>query len=231
MKTIGLLGGMTYHSTLLYYAKINARVQERLGGNHAASMILHSFDFAEMATLFGAKRWADAAMKFTDAGKHMKDAGAEGIAIGCNIGHRVAPDIETSIGLPVLHIATFTARAVREQKLGTIALLATRSAMEEDFFSRPLREQAGVKVLVPETADREAIDRAIFTELGTGSVTQETKEMMTRVVNDLVRKGAEGVVLACTDLQMVLKPEDVSVPLLDTLEMHAAGLADWALET
>jgi aspartate racemase len=220
---------MTYHSTLLYYSQINAHIQQRAGGVTAASLILHSFNFADIAALFGSGKWDAAADKFISAAKHMKAAGATGLAIGCNIGHKVAAQVSAGAGLPVLHIASFTAKAVKERSLSKVALLATKAAMEGDFISGPLRD-AGIEVLIPSRQDHDAIDAAIFDELAVGKVTDDTKAMMYRVVDELVEQGAQGVVLACTDLQFVLKPEHVKVPLLDTLEIHTQGLADWALQ-
>lgn len=229
MKTIGFLGGMTYHSTTLYYSLINGHIQRTLGGSASASLIMHSFNHAETAALFSVNNWGAVADKFIDATKHLKAAGAQGVAIGCNIGHKVAEQVEAGAGLPVLHIADFAAKAVKERGLKKVALLATRTAMEDDFIKGRLSEKAGVEVLIPGQEERIAINKAVFDELGAGIVTQETKTLMAGVVERLVQQGAEGVVLACTDLQFVLKQEDVAVPVLDTMEIHAKGLADWSL--
>lgn len=220
---------MTYHSTILYYSQINAHIQRVRGGTQAASLVLHSFNFADISALFAAGRWDTVAHRFIDAARHMKAAGVTGIAIGCNIGHKVAKEVEDGVGLPVLHIASFTAQALKEQRLQKVALLATRTAMEAGFIKDPLANAAGVEVLVPEKSDRDAMDEAIFKELGAGIVTENTKALMFRVLDELIQKGAEAVVLACTDLQFVLKPEDISVPVFDTLELHTKGLAEWAM--
>ncbi|CAN8101676.1 unnamed protein product [Discula destructiva] len=230
MKTIGFLGGMTYHSTALYYTLINKHISHALGGLASASMIMHSVNHAEMAALFTAGKWDPVASKFVTAAGQMKAGGAQGVAIGCNIGHKVAEEVEARAGLPVLHIADFTATAVKKMALSKVALLATRTAMEDDFIKGRLSEKAGVEVLIPDEADRIAINTAVFEELGLGIVSEKTKLFMAEVVNKLVKRGAQGVVLACTDLQFVLKPKDVSIPVLDTMEYHAKGLADWALE-
>lgn len=230
MKTIGLLGGMTYHSTALYYTLINGHVQRTLGGSASASLIMHSFNHAETAALFSAGNWDAVAQKFIAATKGLKAAGAQGIAIGCNIGHKVAEQVEAGAALPVLHIADFTAAAIKKQGLSKVALLATRAAMEDDFIKGRLSDKAGVQVLIPKEDDRIAINDAVFEELGAGIVTEKTKRLMSEVVDKLVQQGAQGVVLACTDLQFVLKQEDVSVPVLDTMELHAEGLAKWAME-
>lgn len=229
MKTIGFLGGMTYHSTTLYYTLINGHVQRALGGSASASIIMHSFNHAETSALFAAGRWDAVADKFSTAASHLKAAGAEGIAIGCNIGHKVAEQVEERAGLPVLHIADFAAKEIQQRGMGEIALLATRTAMEDGFIKERLRKEAGVEVLIPSEEERIAIDKAIFDELGAGLVTDKTKILMAGVVKRLVEQGAQGAVLACTDLQFVLKQEDMTVPLLDTMELHAKGLAEWSM--
>lgn len=231
MKTIGFLGGMTYHSTAIYYTLINGHIQRKLGGSASASLVMHSFNHAETAALFASGRWDAVANKFVAAAEHIKAAGAHGLAIGCNAGHKVAEEVERRSGLPVLHIADFAAADIRARGgLSRVALLGTRTAMEDDFIRARLSAGAGVEVLIPEEEDRAAIDRAVFEELGAGIVSEGTRSMMSAVVGKLVQQGAQAVVLACTDLQFVLKQEDVSVPLLDTMEVHAKGLADWSLE-
>lgn len=230
MKTIGFLGGMTYHSTALYYSLINGHIQRTLGGSASASLIMHSFNHAETAALFSAGQWDAVAQKFIQATKNLKAAGAQGIAIGCNLGHKVAGQVEAGAGLPLLHIADFTATAIKERGLSKVALLATRTAMEDEFIKGRLKEMADVEVMIPEEDERIAINNAVFEELGAGLVTEKTKRLMSEVVAKLVKQGAQGVVLACTDLQFVLRPEDVSVPVLDTMELHAKGLANWSLE-
>lgn len=229
MKTIGFLGGMTYHSTALYYTLINKHISTALGGPASASIIMHSVNHAETSALFTAGKWDAVAHKFITAAKHMKASGAQGVAIGCNIGHKVADEVEAAAGLPVLHIADFTAAAITEMGLSRVALLATRTVMEEGFVRVRLSAKAGVEVLVPGEAERVAIDAAVFGELGAGVVTEKTKVLVAGIAARLVRQGAQAVVLACTDLQFVLKPEDLSVPVLDTMEYHAKGLADWSL--
>lgn len=229
MKTIGFLGGMTYHSTALYYTLINGHIQRTLGGSASASLIMHSFNHAETAALFTSGQWDAVSQKFIQATKNLKAAGAQGIAIGCNIGHKVAGQVEAGAGLPVLHIADFTATEIKARKLSKVALLATRAAMEDDFIKGRLQEKAGVEVLIPEEKERVAINTAVFEELGAGIASEQIKKLMRDVVADLIKQGAQGVVLACTDLQFVLKPEDVSVPVLDTMELHAKGLAEWSL--
>ncbi|CAM1504865.1 Fc.00g024560.m01.CDS01 [Cosmosporella sp. VM-42] len=230
MKTIGFLGGMSYHSTILYYRHINAHVQRKLGSPHAASLILRSFNFADIAPLFTANKWPAIASRFIEAGNDMKASGAQALAIGCNIGHRVAAEVSDGTGLPVLHIADAVASLLGAHKMKKVGLLATRAVMEDEFIKTPLREDAGVEeVLVPGIKDRERLDRAIFTELASGEATDATKTWMNGLVKELVDRGAEGIVLACTDLQFVIEPQQAGVPVFDTLELHAKYVVEWSM--
>lgn len=229
MKTLGMFGGMTYHSTALYYTQINGHVNRALGGSASAQLILHSLNHAEMGALFGSGQWGAVADKLVAAAHNMKDGGAQALAIGCNIAHKVADEVGARAGLPLLHIADFAATAVKEKGLARVALLATRTAMEDDFIKGRLVEKAGVEVLIPEEEDRIAINNVVFTELSAGIFSTETRAMMAGIVGKLVEKGAQGVVLACTELLFVVKAEDLSVPVFETMELHSKGLADWML--
>lgn len=227
MKTLGFLGGMTYHSSTLYYSQINKHVNQRLGGSSSAPLIMHSLDHGEVSVLFNSGQWAAVADKFAAAASHMRDGGAQALAIGCNIGHKVAEEVQARSGLELLHIADFAAAAVREGGLAKVALLATRAAMEDDFIKGRLGVAA--EVMIPDEEDRVAINNAIFTELGRGIFTEDTRALMAGIVRKLADKGAQGVVLACTELLFVVKQEDVSVPIFETMELHSKGLADWIL--
>ena len=229
MKTLGFLGGMSYHSTALYYTSINGHVKRALGGAASAPMIMHSFNHAETSALFTAGRWDAAADKFIAASKHLKAGGAQGLAIGCNIGHKVAARVEAEGGLPLLHIADAAAVEIKQRGLSKIGLLATQTVMEDDFIKGRLSEKAGVEVLIPEQEERLAMDKAVFEELGAGIFRDETKVKTAGVVEGLIKNGAQVIVLACTELQFIVKAEDVAVPLLDTMELHAKGIADWVL--
>lgn len=230
MKTIGFFGGMTYHATALYYTSINGQVQRELGGAASAPMIMHSFNHAETSALFAAGRWDAAADKFIAAAKNLKSAGAQGLAMGCNIGHKVADRVEAEGGLPLLHIADAAADEIKKRGLSKIGLLATKTVMEDDFLKGRLSEKAGVEVLIPEQEERLALDKAIFEELSAGNFRDETKARTAAVVDGLIKNGAQVVLLACTELQFIVKAEDVSVPLLDTMELHAKAIAEWVLD-
>ncbi|KAF7562474.1 hypothetical protein G7046_g1663 [Stylonectria norvegica] len=210
MKTIGLLGGMSYHSTILYYRHINVHIQRRLGPPNAASLILHSFNFASIAPLFTSNAWPSLASTFIAAGTALKRSGADGLAIGCNIGHRVAPELATGTGLPVLHIADAVARVVAKGGVRRVGLLATKAVMEDSFIKGPLVKGAGIKEV-----------------FGAGP---ERSRWMNGLVEKLISRGAEGIVLACTDLQSLIEPEKTSVPVFDTLELHATYIAEWSMD-
>ena len=230
MKTLGLLGGMTYHATLLYYAQINATVQARLGGSHSAKIALHSFDHQEMQDLFKSGQWTKVSEILVKAALGLKNSGADAIMICCNIAHKVADQVEAATGLPFLHIIDFTGEAIVNKGLKKVALLGTKPVMEEDFIIGRLSKRYDLDVLVPSQQDQVAINDVIFGDLGKKLVTDHTKKLFFDVVADMVRKGAEGIILACTELQFVLKPDEVSVPLFDTVELHAKGAAEWALD-
>lgn len=229
MKTIGLLGGMSYHSTALYYTSINGHVQRTLGGAASAPMIMQSFNHAETSALFTAGHWDAAADKFIAASKNLKSAGAQGLAIGCNIGHKVAARVEAEGGLPLLHIADAAADEIKKRGLSKIGLLATKTVMEDDFLKGRLSEKAGVEVLIPGEEERVAMNEAIFKELGAGIFRDDTRARTAATIDGLIKNGAQVVLLACTELQFIVKAEDVAVPLLDTMELHAKGIADWVL--
>lgn len=230
MKTLGFLGGMTYHSTALYYSQINKHINDALGGSSSALLILHSLNHAEIGAHFARGEWNLVADRFTVAANNMKAGGAQAMAIGCNIGHKVAEEVEARSGLQLLHIADFAAAEIKKRGLSKVALLATGTAMEDDFIKGRLVNKAGVEVVIPEEEDRAAVNTAIFTELSAGIFSAETRAKFAGIVRKLVEeKGAQGVVLACTELLFVVKQEDVSVPIFETMELHARGLADWML--
>lgn len=219
---------MSYHSTILYYTHINAHIQSLLHPPTSASLILHSFNFASISPLLTSPSPTALLSQFTTAGLNLKASGAEGLAIGCNIGHRVAADLAAATGLPVLHIADAVAGTVRGVR--KVGMLGTRSVMEEEFVKMPLMRGAGIEeVLVPGVEDRGKMDGVIFGELAGGKVSEGTRTWMNGMVDEMVERGAESIILACTDLQFVIKPERVRVPVYDTLELHAKYLAEWSI--
>lgn len=229
MKTLGLIGGMSWESTLPYYRIINQRVRERLGGLHSAKLLLHSVDFAEIEALQRAGDWDGAGLMLGDAARGLAGAGADLIVICTNTMHICAPAIEARAARPVLHIADPTAAAVRAAGIGTVGLIGTRFTMEQDFYTGRLREQHGLRTLVPGAADRATAHRIIFDELVQGVVRDESRAEYRRIIRGLVEQGAEGVILGCTEIDMLVGADDSSVPLFDTTELHARAAADAAL--
>ena len=229
MKTIGLLGGMSWESTVSYYRSINRVVGERLGGLHSARIVLYSVEFHEIELLQREGRWAEAGAILAGAARRLEQAGAECLVICANTMHKVAPQIEEVVSIPLLHIADVTAQRILAARLRTVALLGTRYTMEMDFYRKRLEGPFGLEVRTPGPEDRESINRVIFDELCRGVVRDESRAAYRRIVNELVRDGAEGVILGCTEIGMLLGPDDVHVPLFDTAAIHAEAAASWAL--
>lgn len=228
MKTVALLGGMTYGATSLYYNLINEHVQKTLGGNCSANLLMQSFDHSHTAKLFTTGDWDAVLQKFLTATQNLKAAGADAVMICCNTGHKVAPDLERLSGIPVLHIADYTGRALRKKNLNRTLLLGSKPVLEQDFFVGRLQKY-GIDVKIPPEEERNEIHRIIFDELGANIFKPESKEVMLGCIRDAIRDGAQAVIFACTELQFVIKPEEVNVPLFDTLEAHALGAAEFAL--
>jgi aspartate racemase len=220
---------MTYGATAIYYTIINEQVQKRLGGASSASMLLQSFNHAEMGDLFTTGRWDVVTEKFVAAAKNLKAAGADGIMICCNIAHKVADELERQSGLPLLHIVDFTGARIREMGITKVALLGTKPVMEEGFFINRLKQKYDIEVVVPTEQKRDAIHNMIFKELGANIITPRSKELLLEAIRETLNEGAQGVIFACTELQFVVKPEDVDIPLWDTMEGHAIGAAKWAV--
>jgi len=229
MKTLGLIGGMSWESTLPYYRCINERVRERLGGLHSARLILYSVDFDEIERLQRADRWEEAGRVLADVAARLERAGAEALVLCTNTMHKVAPAIESATGVPLLHIADATGAAITAAGVHSVGLLGTRFTMEEDFYRRRLEEDHGLAVLAPEADDRAAADRIIFEELCRGRVTAASREIYRGIIARLAARGAQGVILGCTEIGLLVSARDAEVPLFDTTALHAAGAADFAL--
>jgi len=230
MRTLGLLGGMSWESTLPYYRIVNERVRERLGGLHSARLVLYSVDFAEIERLQHAGDWTAAGRVLADAAYALQRAGAEALVICTNTMHRVLEAIEETVDIPVLHIADSTARRMRAQGVKTIGLLGTRFTMEQDFYSGRLEEN-GFVVLTPDAAQRADVHRIIYDELCLGTVEDTSRERYRAIMADLVRRGAEGIILGCTEICLLVGAADTSVPVFDTTRIHAEDAADWAIDS
>jgi len=228
MKTIGLLGGMSWESTLLYYQLLNEGVRERLGGLHSAELLLHSVDFAEIEQLQVQGRWQQAGEKLAAAAVGLEQAGAGMILLCTNLMHKVAPLIESSITVPFLHIADAAGRAIAAQNFETVALLGTRYTMEEDFYRQRLRDNFGLNVLIPDKEDREMIHRVIFSELCLGQFTSEARQKYLDVIETLRNRGAQGIVLGCTEIPLLIRKEDTDLPLFNTAALHVEDALEHA---
>jgi len=230
MKTIGLIGGLSWESTAEYYRFINREVQQRLGGVHSARLLLFSFDFASIEALQTAGKWEAAQTAIENAALSLKRAGADCLVICSNTMHCQAEAVERAAGLPLLHIADATAAAVLAAGHRCVGLLATRYTMEQDFYKGRLMRRHGLDVLVPDEADRALVHRVIYEELVRGVVTERSRADYRAVIAKLVERGAEAVILGCTEIMMLVKPEDSPVPLFDTTAIHAHAAVAFALE-
>ena len=206
MKTIGLLGGMSWESTVSYYQIINRIVKQRLGGLHSAKCLLYSVDFAEIEVCQAKGRWDDAAAILVEAARSLERGGADFLLICTNTMHKVAPEVAAGVSIPLLHLGEVTAEALQRQGIGKAALLGTRYTMEEDFYSGVLRRR-GIEVLIPEAADRAMINDVIFQELCLGRIEDASRQKLLSVIDGLRERGAQGVVLGCTEIGLLLPPQ------------------------
>ncbi len=229
MRTVGLIGGMSWESSLTYYQRINTLVKERLGGLHSARLVLYSVDFQVIETLQRGGRWDEAGQQLADAGRALRAAGAECLLICTNTMHKVAETVESSAGLPLLHIADTTGDAIRAAGLGRIGLLGTRFTMEEAFYRERLRERHGIDVITPEEADRARVHAIIYEELCLGRLLDTSRAELLAIVDRLAAQGAQGVVLGCTELPLLVQPGQCALPLFDTTELHARAAVEFAL--
>src|SRR5579859_403075 len=231
MKTIGLIGGMSWESTIEYYRILNEIVKARAGGLHSAKILMLSVDFAEVEEMQRQGRWNDAAHFLAVAAQRLEAAGADFILLGTNTMHKVASEIEQNIHVPFLHIADPAGAAIRARGLQSIGLLATRFTMEEDFYKARLADRFQLQVLTPESAEREIVHRVIYQELCLGKVLPGSKAQYLEIIQGMIDRGAEGIVLGCTEIGLLLQQTDVSVPLFDTTHIHAAAAVDYAMKS
>ena len=230
MKTVGLIGGLSWQSSLEYYRIINEAVREKLGGLHSARVVMHSFDLAEMAALQEEDDWESITKVIIAAAQQLEAAGANGLVICTNTMHKVADEVQRDIKIPLLHIADATGKQIRVAGLRKVGLLGTKFTMEEDFCKGRLAERHGLEAIVPDANQREAVNRIIYSELCVGQVKPSSKEKFCRIIQGLIAEGAEGIVLACTEIYLLIKQDDVEVPVFDTTRIHAESAARFALE-
>ncbi len=221
MKTIGLLGGMSWESTVLYYQLLNEGVRERLGGLHSAKILMHSVDFAEIEQFQVNGQWQEAGKKLAAAALGLEQSGADMVLICTNLMHKVAPIIEAQIQVPLLHIADAAGSAIKAQGLKTVGLLGTRYTMEEDFYRQRLLDKFNLEVIIPEPEERKYVHQVIFEELCQGKLTDEARENYLTIIDKLRAKGAEGVILGCTEIPLLIRQDDTNLPLFNTAALHA----------
>jgi len=230
MKTIGLIGGMSWESSLVYYRLINEAVKDRLGGFHSAKCVMYSVDFAEIEPLQHRGRWEDAAERMIEAARHVEAGGADFIVLCTNTMHKTANEIERHVNIPLLHIADATAERVKAEELGKVGLLGTRFTMEDDFYKGRLIEQHGLEVVIPTGEERRDVHRIIYDELCLGQINQESRERYCEIMENLVRQGAQGIILGCTEIGLLVGAEDSPVPVFDTTKIHAEAAVECALK-
>ncbi|MEC1716258.1 aspartate/glutamate racemase family protein [Schinkia azotoformans] len=229
MKTIGLMGGMSWESSVEYYRIINEEVKNRLGGLHSAKCLLYSVDFAEIERFQAGGEWEKAGKLLGDVAHSLEKGGADFIVICTNTMHRVIDYVEEKIRIPILHIADTTAKQIKKSNLNTVGLLGTKYTMEQDFYKSRI-ESKGIKVLVPNGAEREMVNKVIYEELCLGNIQQSSRDYYKMVIKNLVDNGAEGIILGCTEIGLLVKQEDSEVPLFDTTVIHAIEAVNAALE-
>lgn len=230
MKTIGLIGGMSWESTIGYYREINQGVKKSLGGLHSAKIVLHSVDFDPIEKLQHSGNWAGTAEILIGAAKSVESAGADFVLICTNTMHKVASDIELSINIPLLHIADATAEALVKDGIKKVGLLGTAFTMEHDFYKQRLIETYGLEVVIPNEADRKLVHDTIYNELCLGNIHDASRQEYLRIVNELAKSGAEAIILGCTEIGMLISQQHTDVPLYDTTAIHAAKAVEWAIQ-
>jgi aspartate racemase len=229
LKTIGLIGGMSWESTVPYYRLINETIKDRLGGLHSAKLVLYSVDFHDIERFQHAGDWEAAGAHLAQAASALEAAGADFLVLCTNTMHKVAPGIEAAVGIPLLHIADPTAAAIKQAGHATVGLLGTRFTMEDAFYRDRLSERHGLRVLVPNAQDRDTIHRIIYEELCLGAVLPESRSAYRRIMDSLAAQGAEAIILGCTEISLLVGQQDSGVPLFDTTAIHARAAAEEAL--
>ena len=229
MKNIGLIGGMSWESSIEYYRIINQAAREALGGVHSARSVMVSVDFGKIEKLQVEGDWETATRIMVQCALDLQGAGADFVLICTNTMHLMADEVQRALDIPLLHIADATARAVKNAGLKTVGLLGTRFTMEKDFYRGRLEKEHGLRVLVPDDTGRDLVHQVIYDELVQGKIREESREGYRKVIRELQEEGAEGIILGCTEIGLLVKPEDVPLPVFDTMEIHALAAVDAAL--
>ena len=227
MKTIGLIGGMSWESSLEYYRIINEVIREKLGGYHSARILMYSFDFSEIAELPDKGGWGETAALIIGAARKLEKAGADVLLI-CTM-HKVADEVRENIGIPLLHIADAAAEQIKARRLKKTGLLGTRFTMEDDFYKERLAKKHGLETIVPDERERQLVHHVVYNELCCGQIRQSSKEEFRKIMQNLVASGAEGIILGCTEICLLVNQRDVQIPVFDTTAIHATSAAMFAL--
>lgn len=229
MKIIGLIGGMSWESSLKYYRIINETARNRLGGLHSAQSLMYSVDFAEIETLQHQGHWQEATQMMIEAARRVERGGADFLVICTNTMHKMAEEVQQNISIPILHIGDATAERVKAHKLRKVGLLGTKFTMEEDFYKGRLIQKHGLQVIIPTPEDRAIVHRVIYDELVIGKINPTSRAQYQRIIDELVQQGCEGIVLGCTEIGLLVKEADSRVPLFDTTQIHAIAAVEYAL--
>ena len=229
MKTIGLIGGMSWESSLEYYKIVNETVKEKLGGLHSCKCLMYSVDFGVIEALQHQNKWDELTKLMIEAAQNLKHGGADFIVICTNTMHKMAPEIEHATGLNVLHIANVTGAAISKDQIQKVGLLGTRFTMEGDFYKKRLKDNYDIEVIIPEDADRQIIHDIIYNELCLGLIKDDSRQKYINIINKLCANGAEGIILGCTEIPLLIKQSDVLIPVYDTTKIHAESAVEFAL--
>ena len=229
MKTIGLIGGMSWESSLEYYKIVNETVKEKLGGLHSCKCLMYSVDFGVIEALQHQNKWDELTKLMIEAAQNLTHGGADFIVICTNTMHKMAPEIEHATGLNVLHIADVTGAAISKNQIQKVGLLGTRFTMEGDFYKKRLKDNYDIEVIIPEDADRQIIHDIIYNELCLGIIKDDSRQKYIDIINKLCANGAEGIILGCTEIPLLIKQSDVLIPVYDTTKIHAESAVDFAL--
>lgn len=229
MKTIGLLGGMSWESTVTYYQIVNKAIKQELGGLHSAKVLLYSVDFAEIEKCQAEGDWEKSGDILSEAAENLEKAGADFIVICTNTMHKIVPQIQSRIGIPVIHIAEATAEELKRHNIARVALLGTKYTMTQDFYKEKL-ENAGISVLIPDEPEIETVNSIIYEELCLGIISEESKEKILHIIDSLAKQGAQGVILGCTEIGLLIQQKDTDLPVFDTTQIHALKAARLSVE-
>lgn len=228
MKTIGIIGGMSWESSLTYYELLNKGVKAKLGGLHSCDCLMYSVDFSEIAKLQHEGNWAKLTEIMVDIAQRLENGGAEVLIIATNTMHLMAPEVEENIKIPLVHIADTTGLQIQKQELKKVGLLGTRFTMEKDFYKKRLLDNFGIEVLTPDNDDMDIVHRIIYNELVKGKITEASKLEYLKIIDKLVSQGAQGIILGCTEIPLLVKQEDCTIPLFDTTTIHAKSAVEFA---